>query len=104
MPEVTGAGEGRRAVLCRGHEISRWWRADRGGAGPPGAGAVSGGGSDRGRSQRPGGCEAVPGDADVGEPVAAGAGRWRPGRAGLEGAWWWPVQADGGPGARAGGG
>jgi undecaprenyl-diphosphatase len=25
-----GAGDGCRRVLCRGHEISRWWWADRG--------------------------------------------------------------------------
>jgi hypothetical protein len=37
------AGSGLRAVLCRGHEVSRWWRADRGRAGPPRAGAVNGG-------------------------------------------------------------
>jgi hypothetical protein len=41
--------------------------ADRGGADPPGAGAAGGGGADRGRGQRPGGREAVPGVADVGE-------------------------------------
>src|SRR6266496_700180 len=34
MPEVTEAGQGGCVVLCRGHEVSRWWRADRGGAGP----------------------------------------------------------------------
>jgi transposase len=26
--------------LCRSHEVSRWWRPGRGGAGPPGAGAA----------------------------------------------------------------
>ncbi len=30
MPEVTEAGESRRAVLCQGHEVCRWWWADRG--------------------------------------------------------------------------
>jgi hypothetical protein len=29
------AGDSRRIVLCRGHEISRGWWADGGGAGPP---------------------------------------------------------------------
>jgi hypothetical protein len=38
-------GHDRQAVLLRGHEVSRWWRADRGCAGPPVAGAV--GGADR---------------------------------------------------------
>src|SRR6266704_3609397 len=78
MPEVTEAGQGGCVGLCRGHEVSRWWRADRGGAGPPGAGAVSGGGCDRGGGHRPAGRAAVPGDADVGESVAAGAGRRGP--------------------------
>jgi uncharacterized SAM-binding protein YcdF (DUF218 family) len=35
------AGDGRRAVLCRGDEVSRWRWADGGRAGPPRAGAVS---------------------------------------------------------------
>src|SRR6266705_2250855 len=47
---------------------------------------------------------AVPGDADVGESVAAGAGRRRPDRADVQRPWWGPVQADGGAGAGAGGG
>jgi hypothetical protein len=59
-----------------GHEGSRWGWADRGRAGPPGAGAVGGGGPDRGRGPRPGGGQALAGDADVGESVAAGAGAW----------------------------
>src|SRR6266704_5143272 len=46
MPEVTEAGQGGCVVLFRGHEVSRWWRADRGCAGPPGADAV-GAGADR---------------------------------------------------------
>ena len=37
---------------------------------------------------------AVSGDADVGEPVAAGAGCWWPGGAGVEGPGGGPVQAD----------
>ncbi len=39
------------------------------------------------------------GDPDVGEPVAAGAGRWRPGGVAVERARWWPVQAEPGAGA-----
>jgi len=35
---------------------------------------------------------AVPGEQDVGEPVAAGAGRWWPGGFGVEGAWWGPCK------------
>jgi hypothetical protein len=58
-------------ALCRSHEVSRWRRADRRGTGPPRAGAAGRGGADRGRRQRPGGGQAVPGVADVGEPVAA---------------------------------
>ena len=50
------------------------------GAGPPGAGAAGGRGDDRGRGQRPGGRQAVPGVADEREPVAAGAGRRAAGR------------------------
>src|SRR5215471_9001324 len=94
-----GAGHGGCVVLCRGDEVPRWRWADCGGAGPPGAGAVSGGGCDRGGGQRPGGGAAVPGDADVGEPVAAGAGRRWPGGAGVQRPWWRPVQADRGAGA-----
>jgi hypothetical protein len=60
--------------------------ADRAGEGPPGPGAAGGGGADRGRRERPGGRETVPGVADAGEPVVAGAGRRRETSAGLQGA------------------
>ena len=90
--------------LCRRHEVSRWRRPGRGGAGPPGAGAAGRGGDDRGRGQRPGDREAVPGVADEREPVAAGAGGGRPGGAGLQGRGRREVQADRGAGRRAGGG
>ena len=76
---------GRAGALCLSDEVSRWRRPGRGGAGPPGAGAAGRGGDDRGRGQRPGDREALPRLADVGEPVAAGAGRGRPGGAGLQG-------------------
>src|SRR6266480_3089467 len=36
--------------LCRRHEVSRWRRPGRGGAGPPGAGAAGRRGDDRGRA------------------------------------------------------
>src|SRR3712207_8588058 len=39
----------------------------------------------RGGGQRPGGRDAVPGDPDVSEPLAASAGRRRPVGAGLQG-------------------
>jgi len=69
---------------------------------------LSGSRPDRGRGQRPGGGLAVPGDEDVGEPVAARAGRGRPGGLAIEGAGRRPVQAHLGPaagtGGRAGGG
>src|SRR5262249_7910367 len=68
------------------------------------AGAVRRGGADRGGGQRPGGGRAVPGVADVGEPVAAGAGRWGETGAGLQGGRRGPVQAVPGAAARAGGG
>jgi hypothetical protein len=79
-------------------------RPERGGAGPPGAGAAGRRGDDRGRGQRPGDREAVPGVADEREPVAAGAGRGRPGGAGFQGRGRREVQALPGPGRRAGGG
>ena len=53
-------------------------------------------------AQRPGGREAVPGLADVGEPVAAGPGRGRPGGARIQGRGWSEVQAHRGSGRRAG--
>jgi len=86
-----------RGALCRRHQVSRWRRADRGAAGPPGAGAAGRGRDDRGRRGRPGGRQAVPGIPDVGEPVAAGAGIRRPGGAGFQGRGRSPVQADRGP-------
>lgn len=49
--------------------------------------------ADRGGGWRPGGGPEVPGNADVGEPVAAGTGRWRPAGAGLQRARRCPVQA-----------
>jgi hypothetical protein len=91
---VTGSGHPAPGELCRRREVPRWRRADRCGAGPPGAGAAGGGGDDRGRGQRPGGREAVPGLADVGEPVAAGPGCGRPGGAGLQGGGRRPVQTE----------
>ena len=73
------------SALCRNHEVSRWRRADRSGTCPAGAGTAGRGRADGGGSQRPGGGEAVPGVADVREPLAAEAGRGRPGGAGVEG-------------------
>src|SRR5215218_8578951 len=100
MPRVTkDAG-----AASRRDEVSRWWRADRRAAGPARAGAAGRGRVDRGRGQRPGGGPAVAGDADVGEPVATGAGRRWAGGAGLEGARRRPLQAGPGPAAGAGGG
>src|SRR6266481_2178886 len=85
MAGVSGSGHPAPGELCRGYEVSRWRRPGRGGAGPPGAGAAGRRGDDRGRGQRPGGREAVPGLADEREPVAAGPGGRRPGGAGLQG-------------------
>src|SRR6266700_3922185 len=93
-----------RFAVAGGHEVSRWRRPGRGGTGPPGAGAAGRRGDDRGRGRRPGGREAVPGVADVGEPVAAGPGRRRPGGAGLQGGGRRAVQAHSRPAGRAGGG
>jgi transposase len=59
-------------TLCRSNEVSRWRGADRGGASTARAGAAGRGGADRGRRERPGGGKAVPGVADVSEPLAAG--------------------------------
>jgi hypothetical protein len=98
------SGDGRRAALCRNHEVPRWRWADRRGTSPPRAGAAGRGRDDRDRSQRPGGREAVPGVADAGEPVAAVPGRRRPGSAGLQGRRRRPVQTHPGPGRRARGG
>ena len=53
---------------------------------------IEAGASDRGDRQ------ALPGVADVGEPVAAGPGRRWPGCAGLQGRGRRPVQAHPGPG------
>jgi hypothetical protein len=83
---VTEPGHPARSALCRRHEVSRWRRADRGGACPPGAGAAGRSGDDRGRRWRPGGGEAFPGVADVGQ--TGGGGRW-PRAAG----WRWPPRA-----------
>jgi len=52
------------------------WRADGEGARRPGAGPVSGSGAARGRGPVTGRWPAVPGIADAGEPVAAGARCW----------------------------
>src|SRR6266704_1379487 len=104
MAGVTGSSYPAPGELCRRHEVSRWRRPGRDGAGPPGAGAAGRRGDDRGRGQRPGGREAVPGLADVGEPVAAGAGCGRPGCAGFQGGGRSEVQAHPGAGRRAGGG
>src|SRR6266567_583024 len=93
-----------RSAVAGGHEVSRWRRPGRGGTGPPGAGAAGRRGDDRGRGRRPGGREAVPGVADVGEPVAAGPGRRWPGGAGLQGGGRRAVQAHSRPAGRAGGG
>src|SRR6266571_1761646 len=93
-----------RFAVAGGHEVSRWRRPGRGGTGPPGAGAAGRRGDDRGRGRRPGGREAVPGVADVGEPVAAGPGRRWPGGAGLQGGGRRAVQAHSRPAGRAGGG
>jgi hypothetical protein len=57
----------------------------------------------RGGGRRPGSREAVPGEPGVGEPVA-GAGRGRPGSAGVEGRGRGPMQADCGSAGGAGGG
>src|SRR5258708_7311042 len=84
MAGVTGSSQPAPGELCRRHEVSRWRRPGRGGAGPPGAGAAGRRGDDRGRGRRPGGRETVPGLADVGEPGATGAGGRRPRSAGLE--------------------
>src|SRR6266704_4809576 len=104
MAGVTRSSHPAPGELCRRHEVSRWRRPGRGGAGPPGAGAAGRRGDDRGRGQRPGGREAVPGLADEREPVAAGAGGRRPGGAGLQGRGRGEVQAVRGAGRRAGGG
>jgi hypothetical protein len=61
-------------TLCRSNEVSRSRGVDRGGASTARAGAAGRGGADRGRRERPGGGKAVPGVADVSEPLAAGAG------------------------------
>ena len=68
----TQSGHRVSGAVCRRHEVPRWGRADRGRAGSPGAGTASRGGDDRGWGERPGGRQAFPGVADVGEPVAAG--------------------------------
>src|SRR3954469_10619703 len=66
-------------------EVSPGWWADRRGLRPAGAVAAGSRGVDRGGRHRPGGGGPVPGDPDVGQPVAAGAGRWRAPRAGPPG-------------------
>jgi hypothetical protein len=40
---VTGSGAGWRIAVCQSDEVSRWRRADRGGAGSPGEGAAGNG-------------------------------------------------------------
>src|SRR6267154_2908299 len=104
MAGVTGSSHPAPGELCRRHEVPRWRRPGRGGAGPPGEGAAGRRGDDRGRGRRPGGREAVPGLADEREPLAAGPGGRRPGCAGLQGRGRREVQAVRGAGRRAGGG
>src|SRR5712691_151925 len=104
MAGVTRSSQPAPGELCQNYEVPRWRWPGRGGAGPPGAGAAGRRGDDRGRGRRPGDREAVPGVADVGEPVAAGSGRWRPGGAGLQGGGRRAVQAHSRPAGRAGGG
>src|SRR3954468_17485150 len=85
------------------HEGSpgRW--ADRRGLRPAGTAAAGGRGVDRGGRHRPRGGGPVPGDPDVGQPVAAGAGRRRAGGAGLEGPGWGALPAQPRPTRRTAG-
>src|SRR3954451_4617605 len=75
--------------------------ADRGGAGRGERGGAGGGGVDRGGRHRHRGGGPFPSDPDVGQPVAARAGRRWPARAGVEGARWGAVQVDPRPARRA---
>src|SRR3954463_1080765 len=83
------------------HEVRPGWWADCRGARPAGTGAAGGGRVDRGGRQRSGGRGPFPSDPDVGQPVAPGAGRRWPARAGVEGAWRGAVQVDPRPARRA---
>src|SRR3954452_480182 len=74
-----------RRALCQNHEVRPGWWADRRGVRPAGAGAAGSRGVDRGGRHRPGGGRALPGDPDVGQPLAAGAGRRRAPGADLQG-------------------
>src|SRR5512135_3338087 len=104
MADVMSSADGRAwCALCRRHEVSRWWWAECRRARPPGAGAAGSGGVVRGGGQRPGGRDLLPGDPDVGEPVAAGASRRRAAGAGVEGAGWDALQAQPRATGRAGG-
>ena len=76
------------ALLSAGEYVAKFGEPP----GAPGTGAAGRGGADRGWRERPGGREAVPGVADVGEPVAAGAG-------GPEASRRWPRKVRTGPGA-----
>src|SRR5712691_1904469 len=104
MAGVTRSSQPAPGELCQNYEVPRWRWPGRGGAGPPGAGAAGRRGDDRGRGRRPGDREAVPGVADVGEPVAAGPGRRWPGGPGFQGGGRRAVQAHSRPAGRAGGG
>src|SRR3954451_7160742 len=75
--------------------------ADRGGAGRGERGGAGGGRVDRGGRHRHRGGGPFPSDPDVGQPVAARAGRRRPARAHVEGAPWGAVQVDPRPARRA---
>src|SRR4051812_13166622 len=93
-----------RRALCHSHEVRAGWWADPRGVRPAGAGAAGSRGVDRGRGHRPGGGGPVPGDPDVGQPVAAGAGRRWPAGAGLEGPGWGALPAQPDPAGGAAGG
>src|SRR5512135_3725678 len=86
MAGVAGSADGRRRLRCagamrypEGGGLTAEERARRERVWPPA------GGVDRGGGQRPGGGGPVSTEADVGEPVAAGAGRRRPPGAGVPG-------------------
>src|SRR3954465_15494215 len=109
MAEVTPWCDGWRTVRYAGGMrypdgggLTAAGRARREQVRPAAAELIEAGGG--GRGERPGGGETLPGDANVGEPLAAGVGRRWPAGAGLEGAGRCLLQTHPCPVARAGDG